>query len=353
MQLHLHPTRCEALTASTTAITRWSLETNPPTVLAQFPTTPESVFILMYDPGARLQTFGGITGSPDGLLFAHEQLKPDRYRCSDPAKIEWRNWDDLSVAHAVTVPHSSSEIYSLGCSPDGRWLVMESVGRLFLLDWQTGEVMSHHAIAGGLTTGLTFDPTSTFVAAFSCHDNWGHFMLWRLDPAERALVRPQGEEWWTRDAPPDEVNGSAALSVVHWELDRTGIEWPYRDLADTACHAAFSRDSRLVIFNPMRGGYHSFVLELVAYEVTSGKRLWCTRREEENTGPFIFSPDGSVLLVPVQGGDLLVYRAEDGALVQRLPTGLSVPIQALAFEHDGRTLWLAIEEGLVQYQPQR
>jgi hypothetical protein len=27
------------------------------------------------------------------------------------------------------------------------------------------------------------------------------------------------------------------------------------------------------------------------------------------------------------------------------------PIQALAFDHDGRTLWLATEEMLVAYQP--
>jgi hypothetical protein len=59
-----------------------------------------------------------------------------------------------------------------------------------------------------------------------------------------------------------------------------------------------------------------------------------------------------VLLVPVQSGDLLVYRVEDGALVQWLPTNLGEPVQALAFDHDGRTLWLATEERMIQYQPQ-
>ncbi len=34
MQMHLHPTRREALTASDTALTRWSLETNPATLLS-------------------------------------------------------------------------------------------------------------------------------------------------------------------------------------------------------------------------------------------------------------------------------------------------------------------------------
>lgn len=90
---------------------------------------------------------------------------------------------------------------------------------------------------------------------------------------------------------------------------------------------------------------------MLAYEVGSGKRLWLTCSEIEKTGPFVLAPDGIVLLVPAQSGDLLVFRVEDGTLMQRLPTGMIEPIQALAFDHDGRTLWLATEEMLVAYQP--
>lgn len=142
-----------------------------------------------------------------------------------------------------------------------------------------------------------------------------------------------------------------ALSVVHWELDRTGIAWHHRDLADTACQTAFSPDSQVVIFNLMNSGYSGCGLELVAYEVVSGQRLWCARHEAENTGPFLLSPDGTTLLIPVQGGDLLVYRLADGTLVQRLPTDLGESVQALAFDHDGTTLWLATEETVAQFQP--
>jgi WD40 repeat protein len=111
---------------------------------------------------------------------------------------------------------------------------------------------------------------------------------------------------------------------------------------------AFTPDSRLVIFS-----YHIWQgFELLAYEVVSGERLWLTSSDIEKIGPFIFSPDGSVLLVPAQSGDLLVYNAEDGALMQRLATGLGEPVQALAFDHDGKTLWLATEEKLVQFQSQ-
>ncbi len=351
MQIHLHPTRHEALTASDTALTRWSLATNPATILAQMSFALGSLFTLIYGPGGRAQFYGGVTSSADGLLFALQQPHSRANWSEDGLVLEWRHWEDLLVARTCPLPQMQGEIMGLASSPDGRWLVLApgAPERLFLLDWQTGEVMSHHDTGGSQTTGLTFDPTSTFVAGFACHDNWGHCMLWRLDPAERALVRPQGEERWAQAAPPDEISGSVALNVVHWELDRTGIEWRYRDLAHTACQTAFSPDSRLVVFNPMNTGYSGFGLELVAYEVVSGKRLWWARREEENVGPFVVAPDGRALLVPVQGGDLLVYRLEDGTLVQRLSPGLSKPIQALAFDHNGKTLWLATEETLVQH----
>lgn len=353
MQLYLHPTRREALTASDKAITRWSLETNPATILAQMSTAPESVFFYKYDPRGCLQTYGGVTSSPDGLLFTMQQLDPERYRSPAPCVMEWRRWDDFSLARATSVPHTGGEVVSLACSPDGRWLIINNGDQSFLLDWQSGELVSYHDTGGYATSGLSFDPTSTFVAGLAFADGDGLMKLWQLVPAENFIPRPLEEDWRTREmVPQDYVLGSMALRIVHWNLDRTGIEWPERDLADAICQTAFSPDSRIVIFCPMNSGYSGCAFELVAYEVPSGKRLWCTRSKEENTGQFIFSPDGSVVLVPMQDSSLLAYNAENGELVQRLPTGLKEPIQALAFDHDGKTLWLATEKTLTRYQPQ-
>lgn len=353
MQMHLHPTRNEALTASDMAITRWSLTTNPATILAQRSTAPESVFFYMYDPRGRRQTFGGITGCPDGLLFAHEPPKPPHgWWSSDPCVLEWRGFEDLSLARSVTLPHTRCAIGSLACSPDGRWLVLDGIEGLLLLDWQTGEVISRHATRGYSISGLAFDPTSTFVAGVASHDNWGFLMLWRLDPSERFVPRSPVEEWHTHQLlPQDYVSGSMALTLIHESLNREDVEWPNgENLADSAGLAAFSLDSRMVIFslNSSRSWGDS---ELVAYEVPSGRQLWCVHYEGESSGPFVFSPDNNILLVPVQGGDLLVYRVEDGEFIRRLSSGLSEPVQALAFDHDGSTLWLATDEALVRYQP--
>jgi WD40 repeat protein len=356
MQLYLHPTRHEALTATEKAITRWPLDTNPATILAEFSTAPEYLFTLMYDAGGRAVFMGGITGSPDGMLFALSPLQPREGHFTQPNMIEWRRWDDLLPARSSEVPDLGPEVESLAASPDGRWLVVgsEYAEQLFLLDWQTGEVISHHTTDQCNISGLTFDATSTFVAGtFSSYDGGSFLELWRLEPAERFVPRPPVEDWWTHSLiPKDEVTGPMALTLLYADWDWLGVEWPNQYLADAPGWVAFSPDSRIMLFSLHStigvGGY-----ELVAFEVPSAKLLWCARHAEASSGPFIFSPDGSILLVPVQGGDLLAHRAEDGTLVQRLPTGLSEPVQALAFDHNGKTLWLATEEELVQYQPQR
>lgn len=352
MQLYLHPTRHEALTASDKALIRWSLDTNPATILAQHSTAPESVFHYLFASSGQLLTYGGITASPDGLLFAHEQLKPYKPWDQDPRVIEWRNFDDFSLARAITLPHTRGNIGSLACSPDGRWFVIENDYRIILLDWQKGEVLSRHANGECSTNSLIFDPTSTFVAGVVFNEG-SMLALWRLDPVERFVPRPPRRYWPDQmEVVQDEVMGNKALTLLYVDWNRVGIEWPNRYLAEAPGFVAFSPDSRVVLFS-LHSAYHGGEYALVAFEVPSCELLWSVYNIVESFGQAIFSPDGSVLFVPVQGGDLLVYRVEDGALMQRLPTGLSKPVGALAFDHDGKTLWLATEEGLVQYQPQR
>ncbi|GHO89161.1 WD40 repeat domain-containing protein [Dictyobacter formicarum] len=349
MLLYLHPTRREAITAGGTMLTRWSLTTNPAAMLAQVSTAPAIFFAHRYDQGGRLHTYGGITCTPDGELFALQQPWPSDSYPQNPGVIEWRRWDDLLPARTATIPNTACPIMSMDCSLDSSWLVIDNDDYISLLDWHTGEVISRHFAGGYATSGLAFDPTSTFVAGLSFSDGGGCLKLWRLDPVERFVARPAREEWPSRTlVPQDVVSGNVALTLVHEDLDRTQIAWTYRDLADTECLTVFSPDSRTVVFS-LRHSYSQCGMELVAYDVPSGRRRWCTRSEEEHWGRGAFAPDGRSLIVPMQSNELFVYRVEDGALLQRLPLALDEPVQALAFDHDGRTLWLATEEALVQY----
>jgi WD40 repeat protein len=296
-----------------------------------------------------MQTYGGITRTPDGEVFALQQPGMGEYGSKGPGVIEWRRFDDLLPTRTAVVPQIEYEIQSLDSSPDGRWLVIGNNDQIFLLDWHTGEVISRHFSGGYATSGLAFDPTSTLVAGLSFADGDRLLKLWRRDPVERFVPRPEREDWPSgQRVPQDYLSGTMALTLVHEKLDRTGIAWRDRDLADTECVTAFSPDSRVVVFG-LNSSYSECGVELVAYEVVSGRRLWCARSEEERTGRWIFTPDGRALLLPVQGSELLVYDGESGTLSQRLRSGLDEPIQALAFDHDGRTLWLATEERLVQY----
>lgn len=347
MFIYLHSARDEALTISKTTITRWSLTTNPATQLARIFIPPESVCKLMIDPGGRVQTYGGIAVAPDSLLFAVEQLYPPEENGKDSCVIELRSWENFSVARNITVPRICDWLYSIDSSPDGRWLVIGAGNpeEIFLLDWQTGKVVSHHAVGGYSITGLTFDPTSTFIAGIACDDAWGHLVIWRIDPLTSNQIS------MTQLA--DNVRDNYVLRVVHWKLDRAGINWPDRDLADTMGTTVFSPDGCTVVFS-LNSSYSECGIELVSYDVVSGQRLWCARSEVEGTGRCIFTPDGKALLVPLQDGTLLKYRAEDGTLLDCLLSDLDKPVQALAFDHDGKTLWLATKEALVQYNnPQK
>ncbi len=351
MQLHLHPTRQEALTASSTALTCWSLATNPATILAQMATVPHSVLGFSHGFFGPLHTSGGVTGSPDGKLFVQEHLQEEQRRKEGYSPVlKWRHWNDLSLARACSFPTLEGEFGGLAHSPDGHWLVLESAGRLYLLDWQTGEILSHHTTDGSSANRITFDATSTFVAV-GLYGESVLFELWRLDPTECFVPRPPNV-WWPKHLAvgQDEVEGHAALTFLPVEWTKIGGNWPYRYLPEAPGLVAFSPDSRLLLGSlhaPLdMGGY-----ALATFEVPSGRLLWEVQEEGIMAGDPIFSPDGRTILIPELRGDLAVFRVEDGALLQRLSTNLGEPVQTLAFDHD-RTLWLATADRLVQYQPQ-
>lgn len=146
------------------------------------------------------------------------------------------------------------------------------------------------------------------------------------------------------------MHGSVALTLIHQNLDRANSVWD-RDLADTACVTTFSPASRIVVFS-LNSSYSQCGLELVAYEVLSGKRLWWVRNERESSGACTFTLDGHQLLVPMQGSELLVYSSQNGTLLERQQSGGNESVQALAFDQNSTTLWLAGEKMLWQYQTQ-
>ncbi|MBO0779227.1 MAG: hypothetical protein J2P37_10410, partial [Ktedonobacteraceae bacterium] len=231
----------------------------------------------------------------------------------------------------------------------------------------SGEVISEHYPDGERLSGFTFDPTSTFVAGITgVGDSRPVLKVWRLDPAEHFIPPPLEQFIFPHGAQrsaPDQVYGKMALSMLHWNLDVP----QYYNGCDGVGLAVFSPDSHKVVFClPV----DRTTCMLTAYEVISGRRLWCTYKEGGSLSPFVFTPDGKALICSnvssywdggelkkwrfpefvSSGSELLVYRISDGEMVQRLPSGRSSPIDTLAFDHDGTTLWLLTDEKLVSYQ---
>jgi len=323
-------------------LTRWSLVTNPARQLIQHSTLPGEPLIL---PIGQKIIQGGITGALDGGLFAHAHCSSVNTSRTD--LLDLRYWQDLSLAQTFTIPGVEA-ITSLASSPDGRWLVVgaEIPERLFLLDRLSGEVMSDHFVGGYLTTGLTFDRTSTFVAGIATYDSEGRLVLWRIEPVEQFVPRSEGEHISRDRLPLDRISGNTALAEVHWDLHSTD-DFPV-NFGETVGTAAFSPDSRIVVFSFTYDGITS---PLVAYEVMSGERLWRVDRQGNSLEHFVITPDGRSVIFSNGSRDLFVYSMHDGRLMQQLPSGLDEPIRAMAFEHDGKTLWLATRNTLVQYQP--
>ena len=354
MRLYLHATRRDALTVGETTLTRWSLAGPTPSKLLEISIAPHLLLNLTILQDGRIVSAGDVAHAPAGEIFALASTNQER-KYTDPCLIELRHWETLSLATTLTLPQARGSLCSLAGSPDGRWLVVTTgwPERLFLLDWHTGQVMSHHAVGGSVTSGLAFDATSTFLAGVCCHDAWGHLMLWRVVPAER--WSPRMEERLPRLAlEPDEIHGPYALNPEYWQIDRTGVAWPACDLADTIGETAFSPNSRLVVFRLISAYNHPFI-EFLAYEVASGKQRWCIRREARNGEEecFTFTPDGRYLLICGQDNELTLYRTDDGMLHARVPSACLEPIEALAFDYDGKTLWLATEDSLLPYHLSR
>lgn len=350
--LYLHPTLPEALTVEELSpnsfgpctLTRWSLATTPATPLLQ-----RSIYydIFSYrDNGQLVTTQGGLSAPLDDGSFALISVDP-RASLSKPI-LEICQWQDLSTLHTIPFPCDNSHAYacSPACSPDGRWLVANMDHILVLFDRLSGEVMSFHQTKWIDIAALAFDGTSRFVAAILYNQGGGDLLLWRLDPIEHSIPHVGNiPNFFDRSLPLDHVWGKVALSRLHSDLSSKLSSDIIRSFGDLAGDVAFSPDSRMVVFclaipDPKK--------PMIAYEVPSGRLLWVTHLEHRLT-PFVFAPDGNILVVGNENGELLLYGCDDGNLRRRMSTGLGKPIYALAFDHDGTSMWLVSDNRLVLY----
>lgn len=355
MHLYLHPTLPEALSLEVLnlerlrcVLTRWSLATSPATPLLQRSLYHDE---LMYqENGQPFFCSGGLSALLFDGSFALVHVDPhehfvDPYRYRHEPILEMCRWHDLSTVGRIPFPIDGPTC-SPACSPDGRWIVANRYWCLFLFDRLSGEMMSSHPAGQDHITALAFDATSRFVAVVISNEGGGDLSLWKLDSTQHFIPHSGKRLKFAPDLPVDDVRGPVALSRLHSELSRELSPDISRSLRNSVGYVAFSPDSRMVVFSLDALGPKQL---LVAYEVASGKLLWITS-QQNSLIPFVFAPSGNLLVTGNMNGELACYRGCDGSLLRRVSTGFGHPIEALAFDHDATSLWLASEgTPLVRY----
>src|SRR5579859_4263873 len=317
MSLLMHPQRLEAITFQESVFTRWAL-TDPPVILATF-----------VDDGETPQV---ITVPPDGDCFAvglssdaYTVLEGDAPLCG----IAFRRWVDFQITHTFSLP-SGHNLTSLGFSADRRWLAAADGGeQIYLVDRTTEEVVS--VIPGGTCTSVTvFDSTTAYLAVACTGQGGGYGAIY--------TVKQQ-------------------LQPLHVPLDRTVLQWPIMDFADTFGTAAFSPDGRLLALYVNSQWAPGWQGELSVYEVLSGQLQWYTRIDllqiGKNRTPSVgihqfisdicFTPEGTHVVIGSAYGDLLLFDTQHGRCDYQISTGTNKPVGHLAFDATGRRLWALVE----------
>ena len=314
MILRMHPTRAEALTFDGVAMKRWSLDTRDPAVLAQLAIAGERV--------------GEISWTTDGEVFAVERRRdePGRAECV----VDLRRWETLDVLDTLTIPRSGGSVTGLSLSPDGRWLVVADLfEHIHLIDRHTRH-LSHRAYSSEYTSGIQFDPTSTYVAGVGTFQGGGYLRVWRVDAIEPSNP-PKPYEGNMQEYIDEEIAGTHVLAKMHEDLAGD------IDLADTFGAAQFTPDSRVVLFAWYEMTAHGYT-NLMACDVASGRRLWYNEPDAVLTATPALTPDGTHFVAPTQENELHYFSLSNGTLARRQQ--IDVAVRSLLFNHIDGHLWL-------------
>jgi len=298
--IYTHPSRAEALVATTNRLTRWNIASMP---------TP------MY--GANLA--GPLMVVPDGTAIV-----PSRYRQAPTGVVEIRTWEDFSLDRVIPIPHSRSSWFSGSFSHDGRWLaVADAYERIYLVEYTADRVIATAKGSTG-TTGLKFSPDASSLAAVCTAQGGGFIGVWRI--------------------------GVGGLQIPPLRLESSALAWRFdMDMADTGGELAFSPDGRL-----LAACLTSHWLEapgvLSLYDVETGRMLWHIAlpdhaNEEGWYTQVLFTPDGTGIVYGTQAGEVAVRQVADGSLADLVQTGAGQETYALALDRLGRGMWTVGKDG--------
>lgn len=304
----------------------------------------EGHVIVVWDVGANLQ-ISRLVGHKDNLTaLAFRALSEGSYTLisssPDARTVQW----DIQSGRILKEAVFGINIVGLSISLDGRYALMCNNNWLVLFDLVSWGMLERVDERFGSPELTSISPNNR--RALIAYTN-GTLRLSDL-PAPLEVHRFEAEgPLYTVDVSPDGrhlLTGSLSQrTIILWDLE-TGKEiWRF-DTESEAAGARFSPDGRLALMTSSGTLSGTRKRQFSLVDLESRRELHRLESHQFPHRSSAFSPDGRYLLIGtlewggayegVGGGDLILWDAQTGALVQRFDETRAV--MALAFSPDGK-----------------
>ncbi len=270
-----------------------------------------------------------------------------------PDKPKWDVQDPPGASHDATIDVTEGTWMSLDVSPDGREIVFDLLGDIYVMPITGGEA---RAIASGVAWDMQpkFSPDGRSIAFTS--DRGGGDNLWVMDRDGSNAKQVSNETFRLLTQPDWSPDGQFIVGRKHFTSSRSlgaGEMWMYhraggggvqlterRTQQKDTGEPAFSPDGRYLYFSDdaTSGGVFD-------YSKDPNTQIYVIRRLDRETGeitPFVTGPGGSIRPTPSPDGKSLAFirrdRYKSVLYVMDLESGRETPIHD-ALDRDLQETW--------------
>lgn len=270
-----------------------------------------------------------------------------------PAKPKWDVQNPPGASHDATIDVTEGTWMSLDVSPDGREIVFDLLGDIYVMPISGGEA---RAIASGVAWDMQpkYSPDGRSIAFTS--DRGGGDNLWVMDRDGSNAKQVSNETFRLLTQPDWSPDGQFVVGRKHFTSSRSlgaGEMWLYhrgggggvqlterRTQQKDTGEPAFSPDGRYLYFSDdaTAGGVFD-------YSKDPNTQIYVIRRLDRETGevtPFVTGPGGSIRPTPSPDGKSLAFirrdRYKSVLYVMDLESGRETPIHD-ALDRDLQETW--------------
>jgi hypothetical protein len=271
--------------------------------------------------------FFGAGGFCGRAVSAPTQSTPS----SAPSRKEARELPDGCLRQLGEVRVlGGGHVLALAFAPDGKTLVAGSWdSKLYMWDVSTGKELRRVSADNGLVNAVAFSRDG---ATLATNGQGGRLRLWQgttgklqprqcLDLVFGAILAPNGKL----------LAAQGRMGLYVWDLT-TGKSVQGNGSFETPI--GFTRDSKKVICRSFRGPTSVVIFR----DAATGKEVGQVATGQDSFGPDTLAPNGTTLPF-TRGPNLYLYDLGTSKIRQQArPSGVSFPIESLAFSANGKML---------------